>query len=65
MACIVSAALVRREGYDIGYVDVVDRSRGAGVSNYGLWDRLWVVFLIWRRVVADPPKEACSGISED
>ena len=38
-------ALVRREGYDIGYVDVVDRSRGAGVSNYGLWDRLWVGIL--------------------
>ena len=38
-------ALVRREGYDIGYVDVVDRPRGAGVSNYGLWDRLWVGIL--------------------
>jgi dolichol-phosphate mannosyltransferase len=38
-------ALVRREGYQIGYVDVVDRPRGAGVSNYGLWDRLWVGIL--------------------
>jgi glycosyltransferase involved in cell wall biosynthesis len=38
-------ALVRREGYDIGYVDVVDRPRGAGVSNYGMWDRLWVGIL--------------------
>jgi len=38
-------ALVRREGYGIGYVDVVDRPRGAGVSNYGLWDRLWVGIL--------------------
>jgi len=38
-------ALVRREGYDIGYVDVVDRPRGQGVSNYGLWDRLWVGIL--------------------
>jgi dolichol-phosphate mannosyltransferase len=38
-------ALVRREGCDIGYVDVVDRSRGTGVSNYGLWDRLWVGIL--------------------
>jgi dolichol-phosphate mannosyltransferase len=35
-------ALVRREGYMIGYVDVVDRPRGTGVSNYGMWDRLWV-----------------------
>jgi dolichol-phosphate mannosyltransferase len=38
-------ALVRREGYVIGYVDVVDRPRGAGVSNYGLFDRLWVGIL--------------------
>jgi glycosyltransferase involved in cell wall biosynthesis len=38
-------ALVRREGYDIGYVDVVDRPRHAGTSNYGLWDRLWVGIL--------------------
>ena len=38
-------ALVKREGYDIGYVDVVDRPRGSGVSNYGLWDRLWVGIL--------------------
>src|SRR6185369_1705911 len=38
-------ALVRREGYEIGYVDVVDRPRGAGVSNYGMWDRLWVGIL--------------------
>ena len=38
-------ALMRREGYAIGYVDVVDRPRGAGVSNYGLWDRLWVGIL--------------------
>jgi glycosyltransferase involved in cell wall biosynthesis len=38
-------ALVRREGYGIGYVDVVDRARRAGVSNYGMWDRLWVGIL--------------------
>ena len=38
-------ALVRREGYDIGYVDVVDRPRRAGRSNYGMWDRLWVGIL--------------------
>jgi dolichol-phosphate mannosyltransferase len=38
-------ALVRREGYEIGYVDVVDRPRAHGVSNYGLWDRLWVGIL--------------------
>ena len=38
-------ALVRREGYAIGYVDVVDRPRAHGVSNYGMWDRLWVGIL--------------------
>jgi dolichol-phosphate mannosyltransferase len=38
-------ALVRREGYTIGYVDVVDRPRAHGVSNYGMWDRLWVGIL--------------------
>jgi dolichol-phosphate mannosyltransferase len=38
-------ALVRREGYDIAYVDVVDRPRRAGTSNYGMWDRLWVGIL--------------------
>jgi dolichol-phosphate mannosyltransferase len=38
-------ALVRREGRDIGYVDVVDRPRGHGVSNYGFWDRLWIGIL--------------------
>jgi dolichol-phosphate mannosyltransferase len=35
-------ALIRREGFEIGYVDVVDRPRLAGKSNYGMWDRLWV-----------------------
>ncbi len=34
--------LVRREGFDVGYVDVVDRPRLAGTTKYGLWDRLWV-----------------------
>ena len=38
-------ALVKREGFTIGYIDVVDRPRHAGVSNYGLWDRLWVGIL--------------------
>jgi dolichol-phosphate mannosyltransferase len=38
-------ALVRREGFDIGYVDVVDRARRHGTSNYGFWDRLWIGML--------------------
>ena len=44
-------ALVRREGYEIGYVDVVDRPRRGGISNYGMWDRLWIgildLFGVW------------------
>jgi dolichol-phosphate mannosyltransferase len=38
-------ALFARDGYAIGYVDVIDRPRHAGKSNYGLWDRLWVGIL--------------------
>jgi len=44
-------ALTRREGYEIGYVDVIDRPRRAGISNYGMWDRLWIgildLFGVW------------------
>lgn len=35
-------ALVVREGFSVGHLDVVDRQRRFGVSNYGFWDRLWV-----------------------
>ena len=35
-------ALMRREGFEIAYVDVVDRPRHSGVSNYGFFDRLWI-----------------------
>jgi dolichol-phosphate mannosyltransferase len=38
-------ALVKRDGYEIGYIDVIDRPRRMGTSNYGLWDRLWVGIL--------------------
>jgi len=44
-------ALMRREGYEIAYVDVIDRSRHSGVSNYGFFDRLWIgvldLFGVW------------------
>jgi glycosyltransferase involved in cell wall biosynthesis len=44
-------ALVRREGLDIAYVEVVDRPRRHGTSNYGFWDRLWLglvdLFGVW------------------
>jgi dolichol-phosphate mannosyltransferase len=35
-------ALIRREGFEIAYVDVKDRPRRSGVSNYGFFDRLWI-----------------------
>ncbi|WP_210483362.1 glycosyltransferase family 2 protein [Microvirga antarctica] len=38
-------ALVKRDGYSVAHVDVVDRPRHAGRSNYGLFDRLWVGIL--------------------
>jgi dolichol-phosphate mannosyltransferase len=38
-------ALVKRDGYEVDYVEVIDRPRRHGRSNYGLWDRLWVGIL--------------------
>ena len=38
-------ALVKREGFGTVHVDVVDRPRFAGRSNYGFFDRLWVGIL--------------------
>jgi dolichol-phosphate mannosyltransferase len=38
-------ALVKRDGYAVGHVDVIDRPRRHGRSNYGMWDRLWVGIL--------------------
>lgn len=38
-------ALVKREGYEVAHVDVVDRPRMAGQSHYGFFDRLWVGIL--------------------
>ena len=35
-------ALVKREGYDVAYVEVVDRPRAHGKSHYGMWNRLWI-----------------------
>ena len=35
-------ALVRHEGCEIRYVEVIDRPRRSGVSNYGFFDRLWI-----------------------
>lgn len=38
-------ALFRREGQNVAFVDVVDRQRGHGKSNYGMLDRLGVSLL--------------------
>jgi dolichol-phosphate mannosyltransferase len=38
-------ALFRRDGYDVGYVDVIDRPRRHGRSHYGMRNRLWVGIL--------------------
>ncbi len=38
-------ALMRRDGFEIGYIDVVDRPRRHGTSNYGFFDRLGIGIL--------------------
>lgn len=55
------AALVLREGYDVDFVDVVDRPRQFGVSKYGVFDRAIIgsidLFGVWwlkRRVKRRP-----------
>ncbi|HYS50022.1 MAG TPA: glycosyltransferase family 2 protein [Xanthobacteraceae bacterium] len=44
-------ALVKRDGHAVGHVDVIDRPRRHGRSNYGMWDRLWIgildLFGVW------------------
>jgi dolichol-phosphate mannosyltransferase len=63
-------ALVRREGFEIAYVDVIDRQRRLGQSNYGMWDRLWVGILdlagVWwlikrRRCVPEVSEVKCDA----
>ena len=38
-------ALVRREGFELRYIEVVDRPRQHGRSHYGMWNRLWIGIL--------------------
>lgn len=38
-------ALVKRDGLEVRYVDVVDRPRRHGNSHYGMWNRLWIGIL--------------------
>jgi dolichol-phosphate mannosyltransferase len=62
-------ALVRREGFEVGYVEVIDRPRRHGASNYAMWDRLWIGLLdlagVWwlirrRRRVAHYEEVTCA-----
>lgn len=61
-------ALVKREGFAVVHVDVKDRPRLAGRSNYGMLDRLFVgildLFGVWwliRRRRRVPQVEATAG----
>jgi dolichol-phosphate mannosyltransferase len=60
-------ALVRREGYDIAYVDVVDRPRHSGVSNYGFFDRLWIGIMdlvgVWWLIRRKKPTPAATEVT--
>jgi glycosyltransferase involved in cell wall biosynthesis len=59
-------ALVRREGYDIAYVEVTDRPRHSGVSNYGFFDRLWIGIMdlagVWWLVRRKKPTPAAHEV---
>ena len=54
-------ALVKRDGFDIGYLDVIDRPRRPGVSTAAYGTGCGSAFSISPRVVADPPQETHSG----
>jgi glycosyltransferase involved in cell wall biosynthesis len=59
-------ALMRREGYEIAYVDVVDRPRHSGVSNYGFFDRLWIgimdLFGVWWLIRRKKPSPVATEV---
>jgi dolichol-phosphate mannosyltransferase len=59
-------ALVRREGLDIAYVDVIDRQRHSGVSNYGFFDRLWIGIMdlagVWWLIRRKKPTPAVTEV---
>ena len=60
-------ALVRREGYEIAYVDVIDRPRHSGVSNYGFFDRLWIGIMdlagVWWLIRRKKPTPVATEVS--
>ena len=60
-------ALMRREGYEIAYVDVTDRPRHSGVSNYGFFDRLWIGIMdlagVWWLIRRKKPTPAVTEVT--
>jgi len=62
-------ALMRREGFDIAYVDVIDRPRHSGVSNYGFFDRLWVGIMdlagVWWLIRRKKPTPVVTEVTHD
>ena len=59
-------ALMRREGFEIAYVDVIDRPRRSGVSNYGFFDRLWIGIMdlagVWWLIRRKKPTPAVTEV---
>ena len=62
-------ALMRREGYEIAYVDVIDRPRRSGVSNYGFFDRLWIGVMdlagVWWLIRRKRPTPVVTEVTSD
>jgi dolichol-phosphate mannosyltransferase len=62
-------ALMRREGYKIAYVDVIDRPRRSGVSNYGFFDRLWIGIMdlagVWWLIRRKKPTPVVTEVTSD
>lgn len=60
-------ALVRREGLGVGYIDIIDRPRRHGVSNYGLWNRLWIGIIdlagVWWLIRRRGPVPHCEEVT--
>jgi dolichol-phosphate mannosyltransferase len=61
-------ALMRREGYEIAYVEVTDRPRHSGVSNYGFFDRLWIGIMdlagVWWLIRRKKPTPAVTEVTD-
>jgi glycosyltransferase involved in cell wall biosynthesis len=62
-------ALMRREGYEIAYVEVIDRPRRSGVSNYGFFDRLWIGLMdlagVWWLIRRKKPTPVATEVKSD